>query len=293
MNIEQAKSISIDMLLDKLGFQPTKTEKDENWYLSPFRAEKTASLHVNKHKNVWYDFGEGQGGNTVDFVCLHLERSGVNHSVADALRWLKNMTFNNYQQLLQKVDFIEPKQKIGFVLVEERPIRHRALVLYLQKRGLVLNDVKKHLKEVQVRNPKTGKTFAALGMKNDSRGYEIRNNILKSSVATKDITFIRGLSHKGQYIHIFEGFMDYFSAVSYQKEKQFEGDTIILHSLSNLKKAFPYIRCYGYQTLFSWTDNDEAGNKAITLIDEFVATEEGLAHVTMNRFYHPHKDVNA
>jgi DNA primase len=41
---------------------------DEVWYFSPFRNEKTASFKIKMSDNVWYDFGDGAGGNVIDFV---------------------------------------------------------------------------------------------------------------------------------------------------------------------------------------------------------------------------------
>ena len=35
------------------------------WYKSPFRTEKEASFKVDLHKEVWYDFGLGKGGDII------------------------------------------------------------------------------------------------------------------------------------------------------------------------------------------------------------------------------------
>jgi hypothetical protein len=40
-------------------------------------------------------------------------------------------------------------------------------------------------------------------------------------------------------------------------------------------------------------DNDSAGEKATTLLNDFFQTQEGLTHQPMNKLYAPHKDVNA
>jgi DNA primase len=53
--------------LSSLGFNPTKVRRNHYWYLSPFRDETTPSFKVNRNINRWYDFGEGEGGNLVDF----------------------------------------------------------------------------------------------------------------------------------------------------------------------------------------------------------------------------------
>ena len=56
-------------LLSRLGFEPTRRQGMYLWYRSPLRSSETqASFKVNTQWNSWYDFGEGAGGNIIDFV---------------------------------------------------------------------------------------------------------------------------------------------------------------------------------------------------------------------------------
>ena len=68
MNSKEAKQIPIEVYLDRLGYKPKVVKKNEIWYFSPFRVERTASFRVNKILNVWYDYGEGVGGSIIDLV---------------------------------------------------------------------------------------------------------------------------------------------------------------------------------------------------------------------------------
>jgi hypothetical protein len=71
MNSAQAKKVPLYDLLTRLGHQAIDVRKggDEVWYRSPFRpGENTASFKIKISDNVWYDFGEGAGGNVLDFV---------------------------------------------------------------------------------------------------------------------------------------------------------------------------------------------------------------------------------
>ena len=44
-------------------------KKGKNYFgLSPFRSETKPSFSVAPDKNMWYDFGSGQGGNSVQFL---------------------------------------------------------------------------------------------------------------------------------------------------------------------------------------------------------------------------------
>lgn len=130
-------------------------------------------------------------------------------------------------------------------------------------------------------------------MVNEEGGYEVRNPFFKGYVGAKGISFIRGKQPKPEGIHIFEGFMDYVSAIAFEQVPQFDDDTIILNSLSCLKHATPYIRNYGYQVAYTWLDNDLAGQKGTQALAEFFKTEENLLHKPMNEIYLPHKDMNA
>ena len=65
--VEEVKNTDIVDYLATLGFKPSKISRNDYWFISPFRDEKTASFKVNRNLNRWYDFGEGKGGNLIDF----------------------------------------------------------------------------------------------------------------------------------------------------------------------------------------------------------------------------------
>lgn len=292
MNIEQAKAIPIADILEKLNVKPTKQTTNESWYLSPLRNEKTASFKVNHKRNVWYDFGEGQGGDGIAFVCAYLKSIKENDMIPDALRWLKNMSgFTPHIKNVRTEDYTKADDKL--ILKDVKEIGHPALIRYLEKRGIPLSIGQQYLKEVKVANTESKKVFFALGLLNEDGGYEIRNPFFKGCVGKKSITFIRGLKVLPGGIHFFEGIMDYLSAISENKGQKFADDTIILNSLSNLKKATAYVQNYSYTTAYSWMDNDIAGEKAKKSLDDYFKTQETIEHITMNIMYAPHKDLNA
>jgi len=293
MNIEQAKTIQINSLLDKLGLTPSKTKGKELCYLSPFRSEKTPSFFVNVDKNIWHDFGDGKGGDVLSFVTSYLESTGESSNIPDALRWLKNMSGHLEFKPVQPASYSPHPESPTWVVKHSKAISHKALIQYLESRGIPIELAKEHLSEVHVTNQETRKGYFALGFQNEDGGYEVRNQHFKGSVSPKTLTFVRGSKPKPEVIHVFEGFMDFLSAVSQLKNKRLNGDAIVLNSLSSLQSAWPYIKNYGYRTLYSWLDNDPSGKRATSILKEFVASEEGLLHVPMNRLYLSHKDVNA
>ncbi|OQP49070.1 hypothetical protein A4R26_31145 [Niastella populi] len=293
MNHEQAKNIHLSEILDKINCKPARTSGNDVYYLAPWRNERTASLHVNTHKNVWFDHGIGEGGGVIKFVCKYLESSGVDHTEADARRWVKNM--------FEGIIFIAPVKLPAtstddrkLIITHVQDIERPALIQYLESRGIPLSVAKPYLKEVYVHNKESKKSIFALGFKNDKSGYEIRNAFFKGSAKPKYLTFIRGLIPKPEGIHIFEGWPDYLTAIIRKRNGQrFKDDTIVLNSLSNLKKATPYIKGYGYRIAYTWMHNDEPGKAATTSLDNFFKTEENLLHKPMNKEYAPYKDMNA
>lgn len=65
MNIQEAKSIRLVDFLAGLGYEPVIQRGNSVWYRSPFRTEKEASFKVDIHKELWYDFGLGKGGDII------------------------------------------------------------------------------------------------------------------------------------------------------------------------------------------------------------------------------------
>ena len=292
MNIEQAKAIPLSKILEVLGRKPTRQSNQQSWYFAPWRDEKTASLHVHERNNWWYDFGIGAGGNALSLVLHHLKSSGESHTIVDALRWLNNMVGNS--PVIKSIAPIDKKKDPPkLALIDAGPIKHPALIQYLEKRGIPLSIAKNILKEVKARNIETQKTIFALGLRNEENGYELRNPFIKSSLGTKSISFIRGLDPKPDGIHIFEGVMDYLSIITQNNGRKFKEDSIILNSVSLIKQVTPYIKGYGYETIYTWLDNDLAGKAATLAMNEFFKTEQNLLHKSQNQVYAPFKDINA
>ena len=63
MDIEAMKRFPIEDFLARLGHHPVQRRANAVWYRSPYREEHTPSFKVNPEKNLWFDFGEGKGGN--------------------------------------------------------------------------------------------------------------------------------------------------------------------------------------------------------------------------------------
>jgi Toprim-like/CHC2 zinc finger len=290
MNIKDAKATDLSSILNKIGHVPARQKGHDLWYYSPFRKEKTPSFHVNTAKNVWYDFGEVMGGSVLDFVCVYLKFHDEDHTLADALRWLGNMHGLTAAQTFVEEDFIDCSTTLSLRRITA--VQNPTFIPYLDSRGIPFALARKYLKEAYVHNANTGADFYALAIANENGGYELRNKFFKGCIAPKSISFVRGTHLLHDEIHIFEGMMDFLSALSIQKDKKFEGDVIILNSLSCLQHAWPYIKNYSYKRLYSWLDNDAPGQKAGQILKEFTMEQAGMDFIPMNNLYAAHKDVN-
>ena len=288
-----AEMVTLEQILDKLGCKPARSSGHDLYYLSPLREERTASFHVHTLKNVWYDHGIGVGGGIIKFVQMYLETQGVGHDEEDAKRWIKNMF--GFAPIIKPVKSLDvPKDERKLIVTAVGEIERPALIRYLESRGLPLHIAQQYLKQINVYNRESNKSIYALGFKNEKGGYEIRNKYFKGSTKPKYLTFIRGAVPKPDEVHLFEGWPDYLTAIIHQRDGQkFKGDSIVLNSLANLKKATPYIKGYGYRTAYTWLHNDQAGKEATANLEEFFKTEEDLTHKPMNAIYAPYKDMNA
>lgn len=295
MNIEQANTIPLSQILNKMGQKPQKETKTRIKYLSPYRNENTPSFFVFIKNNRWYDFGDQRGGDVVELVQLYLQSQNVISDVCAALRWVRAMI--DYARItpVPVLDSYGKQckgQESTLVFKKAEPISKVGLIRYGESRGIPPSILKRYMKQVFFLNKESGKSIFALGMKNESKGYDLRNPAFKGCIRQKDITFVRG-QLKPPGVHVFEGAMDFLTAITTREGKPFEDDTIILHSLNCMEKGTAYIRKYGYTYCYTWFDNDLPGRKATLAWKEFCKREHGLLHIPMNTDYLPYKDVNA
>ena len=116
MNIKTAKNIRIIDFLNTLGYQPRKIVRHSHFYLSPLRAEKTASMKVDNKLNLWYDHGSAQGGTIIDLI-LAMQKAGTVSDVAKIRKALSDMTYDG----LWKIKYDNTGEAVfGFDVVHVR-----------------------------------------------------------------------------------------------------------------------------------------------------------------------------
>jgi len=149
------------------------------------------------------------------------------------------------------------------------------LSLYLQRRRINL-EIARHFC-VEVRYRVGEKEYYAIGFKNDSGGYELRNPYFKGGCSPKDITTI----NNGHYnVCVFEGFFDFLSYKTYynrlhtirRENGHPETNYVILNSLAFFEKARGFMETH--QRIFLFLDRDTAGQNcsacARALNDKYV-----------------------
>ena len=271
MRFSDAKSVSIADYLAHKGLKPVRIIYGSAWFYSPLRKEKTPSFKVNLHKNLWYDFGEGEGGNIIDLV-QRIDRT-------EDLDVLGHLERNNILSCnLIKENPAEPG-KIVIRTISE--LVSPSLYRYLNSRKISFSMARKFLKEAHY--SVHGRNYFALAFANDKGGFELRNNSYKSGASPKFFTTIHG--EDPYVLNVFEGFMDFLSCCSYYNRVP-KAATIILNSLSFLTRIETQIQKAKRINLF--LDNDNAGRAAARKVISMGGNIIDWSQI----LYPDHKDFN-
>ena len=260
--IKEIKSIPLATFLSQLGHEPTMRKGSRIWYLSPLRQEHTPSFKVETTLNCWYDFGIGKGGNIIDLATELYQSMDLRYllnCIADRCAVPSAQTVAS--------TFFQRHSATGFQDISVVPLRSRALVAYLQERGIPAQIAMANCQ--QIHYSCRGKRYYAVAFENQSNGYEIRNRYFKGCIAPKDISIRRVHDDPSTECAVFEGFINYLSALALGIING--AVAIILNSVSNVNKAIPVLR--DYTAINCYLDNDNAGETALAeLIVQYGST---------------------
>jgi len=281
LTIEQIKSIDLVDYLATLGFSPTHIRNEDYWYLSPLRKENTPSFKVQRKLNVWYDHGEGRGGNIVTFGMLY-------HSCTfpKLVEILSNADLDNAilnAEHIKHPQITPPKEAIhsAMVITAIKPISHYALVGYLKERRIPLHIAEKYCQEIHYLVD--DRSYFGIGFQNDLGAYEVRNPYAKIAIPPKTI---RSISNGGSTVYVFEGFFDFLSFLTvYPEDKNFPRDYLILNSISLFEKGHEFMEMHAFVKLF--LDHDNAGKKWTS-----IAKNWGKKYEDESGLYAGYKDFN-
>ncbi len=265
------KNISITRYLKSIGYQPARSAYGCSWFSSPLKSgDKEPSFKVDEGKNVWYDHSQGFGGTLFTLIkeLFHISDSEV-------FKILEGLDPTFYQ----KPSYKTRQQKL--IIDDVIALRSPSLIDYLNVRAINIRYARLHISQVYYTNREN--QYYALGFRNDKGGWELRSKDWKGSSSPKYITTIPG---KVKGLNVFEGFMDYLSALSYFGCRELKYTTIVLNSVSFVKDLIPVLAQYPLVNLF--LDNDEAGTKAVTQISRNHSNIRNLAI----ELYPDYKDFN-
>ena len=248
---KEIKTIPLATFMSRLGHEPVRRSGDKLWYKSPLRQEHTPSFKVETTLNCWYDFGIGKGGNIVDLAAEIYQSTDMRH----LLRCIADSCPIPSMQTVASTS-VTRHSAPSFEDIRIVPLESHALVAYLQERGIPPEISKAHCQ--QVHYSCRGKQYYSVAFANESDGYEIRNRYFKGCISPKDISIRRIRDGPSAECAVFEGFIDYLSAL---KLGIIGTDAIILNSVSNVNKAIPHLR--DYKAIHCYLDNDVAGKIAL------------------------------
>jgi DNA primase len=268
MNCNEAKKVDIVKFLTRNSILPTYIQGVNHWYKSPLRNEKNPSFKVDSFKNLWFDFGIGEGGDIIKLVCLFYK---VDHSSA-----LKLLSGDHAQHTIESC--IDESK---LIISEIKELSSIQLISYIKSRKLNIELVRDYCKEVSF--TLNHKNFYAIGFKNDSNGFELRCKYFKGSCTPKDVTLIKNSSDK---LLVFEGFIDFLSWFNCSLFFSGKHDFLILNTLSFLNRSKSILKEYNEVLLF--LDNDDAGKKASSDLIEF----DPIRCKNMSMQYSDYKDLN-
>ncbi|WP_290203761.1 DNA primase, partial [uncultured Muribaculum sp.] len=206
--LKEIKSIPLATFLSQLGHEPTARKGTRLWYKSPLRQEHTPSFKVETTLNCWYDFGLGRGGNIID-LATEIYRS-------TDLRYLMRCIADSCPvpsvQTVASTSF-QRHSAPSMERFEVVPLEHRALVAYLQERGIPAHIAKAKCKEAHY--CVNGRLYFAVTFENISGGRELRNRYFKGCRGRKDISYLPWVRDgPSTECAVFEGFIDYLSALT-------------------------------------------------------------------------------
>lgn len=264
-------------------------------YYSPFRDEDTPSFHIDSQRNTWYDYGTGEGGSMFDFVCKF---AGI--SRGEVYDWLADFRglVPEEKYLDTILNVISSKTPSGSSKIIIDSASHQFtksyLVEYAAERRVSREVLENFCEEVFYHiDGRTGK-FYAIGFMNNSGGYVLRSGLKNGKRCTSSDLTTLGPDGKmttevcSDKVVVFEGFMDFLSWLTYAEQRVPGYDCCILNSVTNIKKALPWIA--RHRSIAAFMDNDEAGKNTLRKILEGVpATSEVI---DMSKLYEGYNDLN-
>src|SRR5690606_32673352 len=97
------------------------------------RSERTPSVKVDLQKNLFYDFGSGEGGTTIDLVITLFSFRGA----GEAITYLKEFSHSiSSEQKYTPHPSTQNTKERKLIILSERPLNHPLLLKYIMERNV-------------------------------------------------------------------------------------------------------------------------------------------------------------
>lgn len=166
MDAKAINKFPIREYLASRGIRPAKDRSYCGLYHSPLREDHMPSMKVDYDKNLWIDYGAGEGGTLIDLV-MHMERCDAGEAMRRLEQWIDGGPISSF---IGKNT--APQRPPSIVVERVRPLENPALLDYLMERGIDLDTARMHCSEVHYRV--ADKSYFAVGFRNDAGGWELR-----------------------------------------------------------------------------------------------------------------------
>lgn len=280
MNVKQAKELALVDFIQRLGHEPTSRRGGDVWFKSPLHPdERTPSFKVDANRNIWYDFGRGEGGTIIDFV----ERYFSAQDVSASLAIISDVTggVSTFPKRAPAPKEEPPKERPAIESVSV--ITDPTLETYLRGRAIPIDLARLYLKEIVYLVE--GRRYQALAFANQAGGYEVRNPAFKGTIGTKDITVLRSPGRTDTAI--FEGAIDFLSTLVHYQLESPQSNVLVLNSVSFVERAIAELKAGQIEKLYAYLDHDRAGEDALArLVTGPWKVQDASG------FYRNHKDAN-
>ena len=259
--MKNIKDISIRGFLQERGINPVKYYSNYGLYYSPYREDNNASFKVDYDKNLWIDYGTGEGGSIIDLV-MKMENCSFHETANRLERNPANVHLGSNADRPFSFHSENPSMLIQNII----PINHPKLVACVRERGIDLTLANFYCIEIHYQN--SGGNHISIGFRNDKGGYELSSPPnFKGCFPPKEITTYR---NGKESCLVFEGFWDFLSYLTIQKVEKTKHDVAVLNSVANVQKAINFLK--SHKEIYTYLDNDDAGRKATEYIQSVNST---------------------
>lgn len=286
-------SFPIAELLIALGARPGKRR---NFWHSPFREDRDASLHIDPKMNLWYDHGVGIGGGNIDLViqcrhCSSQEAADYIRSLTSAAPRIPPNAGRYSGSGMIRISHSAPNR-----IVRVQYLHSPYFLEYFQSRGIPARIAVRYCREVTLRGKTNNRTYDNIGFPNNAGGYALKapsgfKSTTKGGVTTIDTNGIFTDRPSCGMVTVFEGFFDFLSSLAFNNTELPSTDVLVLNSVANLRRGLPYLGMH--DSVFCCLDRDDAGFAALETLRSLRLEIGDPAILDCSDLYEGFKDYNA